>query len=64
MEAQCPSNRVDAFQIEDPLVVFKTYSQEKVQRWLQTDPSFQADLYQEAISLVLNRLKKSKTRTV
>ena len=64
MATQQLSNTAEAFQIEDPLRVFKTYSQEEIQRWLQTDPSFQADLYQEAVSLVLNRLKNSKTRTV
>lgn len=47
----------DAFQVENPLAVFETFSTEEMQRCRDTDPNFDATLHQEAVSLVVNYLK-------
>ena len=46
------------FQVEDPVAVFTAFSQEEIQRWRSAEPDFDEALHQEAVSLVLDRLKK------
>lgn len=46
------------FQVEDPIAVFTAFSQEEIQRWRNTEPDFDESLHQEAVALVLDRLKQ------
>lgn len=57
MNTQNRSNQEEGFQVEDPQTVFEKYSSEEIQRLRETDPDFNESLHQEAVSLVLNRLK-------
>ena len=61
METQNASSPAEGFQVEDPLAVFEAFSREEMQRWRDTDSDFDVDLHQEAVSLVLNRLKTGAT---
>ncbi len=46
------------FQVEDPVAVFAAFSQEEIHRLRAADPLFDDALHQEAVSLVLDRLKQ------
>ncbi|MBF0402062.1 MAG: hypothetical protein HQL90_15025 [Magnetococcales bacterium] len=58
MNPQEKSNPSEGFQVEDPLAVFTAFSQEEIRRWRSTEPEFDEELHQEAVSLVLGRLKQ------
>lgn len=55
------SSGTDGFQVEDPLGAFTTHSNDEIRRWRETDPDFNAALHQQAVALVLNRLKTLST---
>lgn len=59
MNTQRTPNPAEGFQLEDPLAVFETFSQEEIRRWRDTNPAFDDTLHQEAISLVVERLKRT-----
>ncbi|MEO5339794.1 MAG: hypothetical protein H7837_04635 [Magnetococcus sp. MYC-9] len=51
-------NTQDGFQVEDPVAVFAAFSREELRRWRDTEPAFDAALHEEAVALVLERLRK------
>ncbi|MBF0428114.1 MAG: hypothetical protein HQL94_04265 [Magnetococcales bacterium] len=52
------------FRLQDPIKLFETFSTEEMERRRQTDPNFNADLYQEARQLVLSRLHTGHFREI
>ncbi|MBF0181157.1 MAG: hypothetical protein HQM03_14130 [Magnetococcales bacterium] len=57
MSSQESSGSRAQFRIQDPVQVFATFSAEEIARRQQTDPEFDAPLHQEAIELILSRLR-------
>ena len=58
MKTQERPNGPEGFQVEDPLAVFTAFSQEELRRWRDTEAHCDSDLHQEAVVLVVTRLKK------
>lgn len=51
-----PREPSDAFHALDPLTAFRRFGQEEIARIEQTDPTYDASLYEEALALVVARL--------
>ncbi|MEO5352911.1 MAG: hypothetical protein H7835_06825 [Magnetococcus sp. XQGC-1] len=58
MKTQEKTKTTEPFQVEDPVAVFTAFSQEELRRGRDTVPDFSAGLHDEAVALVLERLKK------
>lgn len=63
MKSQAIPKTTELFQVEDPVAVFAAFSQEEIRRRRETEPNFAAGLYEEAVALVLSRLKKRSGTT-
>ncbi|MEO5362994.1 MAG: hypothetical protein H7838_05155 [Magnetococcus sp. DMHC-8] len=58
MKAQTRTDTTAGFQVEDPAAVFAAFSQEEIRRRQETEPAFALDIHQEAVQMVLARLRK------
>lgn len=57
MDGQETSGSVEGFRVEDPCAAFSAHSREEAARRAEVDAGFDQGLHEEAVALVLSRLK-------